>query len=178
LGVQSAQAAALPFSPLRVAWISPQTGALAAFGVSDAFAQQKLAPKLAAGLDGPYGLRHATVTLHDAASSSARAAELATSLIADGEQMIVATATPEICNPVADVCEQAGVPCVSTIAPWQAWFFGRKGKPESGFRWTYHFFVGLEDFADVYSSLFARVRLAACLATISTPQPFWARFPG
>jgi len=110
-------------------------------------------------VDGPQGKRAVQLSLHDAASSSAKAAELATTLIASGVQMIVATATPEICNPVADVCELAGVPCVTTITPWQAWFFGRKGKPEQGFRWTYHFFVGLEDFADVYTSLFARANL-------------------
>jgi len=161
LAALGAGAKAAEPGPLRVAWISPQTGALAAFGVTDAFVHSKLAPRFSAGLDGPQGRRAVQVSLHDATSSSARAAELATSLIADGVQMIVATATPEICNPVADVCEQAGVPCVSTIAPWQAWFFGRKGKPESGFRWTYHFFVGLEDFADVYSSLFARANLGS-----------------
>ena len=34
------------------------------------------------------------------------------------------------------------MPCVSTDAPWQAYFFGRGGKPDKGFDWTYHFFWG------------------------------------
>ena len=65
--------------------------------------------------------------MHDAASSSQEAAAIATRLAASGVHMMVATGTPEITNPVADVCEAAGVPCVTTVAPWQAWLFGRKG---------------------------------------------------
>ena len=179
LGGGAAQAAGP--SALKVAWISPQTGALAAFGVTDRFVHRALAPRLAAGLDGPHGRRSVALGLHDAASSPAQAASLAASLIADGVQMIVATATPEICNPVADVCEQAGVPCVTTIAPWQAWFHGRKGKPDAGFRWTYHFFVGIEDFADVYSGLFAKAQLGPVVGglfgdDIDAPA-FLATFP-
>ncbi len=63
--------------------------------------------------------------------------------------MVVAS-TPETTNPVADQCEANGVPCISTVAPWQPYFFGRQ-KPSTAppdakpFEWTYHFFWGLED---------------------------------
>ena len=53
--------------------------------------------------------------------------------------------TPETANPVCDACELNEVPCVSSVVPWQPWFFGRKGDPAKGFDWTYHFFWGLED---------------------------------
>ena len=42
-------------------------------------------------------------------------------------------------------CELNEVPCVSSVVPWQPWFFGRKGDPAKGFAWTYHLFWGLED---------------------------------
>lgn len=145
---------------VRVAWISPQTGAIAAFGVTDKYAVDLLAPRLAAGIPGPNGkLRKVQVELHDAASSPAKAAALAHELIASGVHLVIATATPEICNPVSDTCEAAGVPCVTANAPWQAWFYGRKGDPAKGFDWTYHFFCGLEDFTDVYSSLLSKADL-------------------
>lgn len=158
-GAASAQPAAAE-APIRVAWISPQTGVLSAFGVTDRFVHGLLAPRLRAGLDGADGSRRAIdVSLHDAASSPGKARELAESLVAAGVQMIVATATPEICNPVADTCEAAKVPCLSTIVPWQAWYFARGGSATRRFDWTYHFFCGLEDFADVYSALMARASL-------------------
>jgi len=46
---------------------------------------------------------------------------------------------------VSDACELNEIPCISTVVPWQPWFFGRKGDPAKGFEWTYHMFWGLED---------------------------------
>lgn len=147
-------------APLRVALISPNTGALAAFGATNVYVQGLFAERLAAGLDTQHlGRRAVRLELHDAASSSEKAAQHAAALAADGVHLVLASATPEICNPVADVCEAAGVPCVTTVAPWQAWFHGRKGNPDKGFQWSFHFFAGLEDFASVYSSLFERAGL-------------------
>ncbi|GGH67424.1 ABC transporter substrate-binding protein [Comamonas phosphati] len=147
-------------APLRVALISPNTGALAAFGATNVYVQGLFAERLAAGLDTQHlGRRAVRLELYDAASSSEKAAQHAAALAADGVHLMLASATPEICNPVADVCEAAGVPCITTVAPWQAWFHGRKGNPDKGFQWTFHFFAGLEDFASVYSSLFERAGL-------------------
>jgi branched-chain amino acid transport system substrate-binding protein len=63
--------------------------------------------------------------------------------------------TPETINPVADACEAAGVPCLSTVMPWEAWYFGRGGKPgqPSPFKWTYHFGFGGGEFFKAYVSL-------------------------
>lgn len=147
-------------TPMRVGFISPNTGALATFGVANQYIHALLAPRLAAGLDTAHlGRRAMQVDMHDAASSPAQATRIAEALVAQGYHMLVASGTPEICNPVADVCEAAGVPCVTTVAPWQAWLFGRNGQPEKGFDWTFHFFAGIEDFTDVYSSLFQRAAL-------------------
>ncbi|MGV8987034.1 MAG: ABC transporter substrate-binding protein [Cypionkella sp.] len=54
-------------------------------------------------------------------------------------------ATPDTTNPVADLCELHEVPCISTNAPWQPYFFGRGGVPDVGFEYSHHFFCGLED---------------------------------
>jgi len=40
---------------------------------------------------------------------------------------MLTTSTPETVNPVSDACEAAGVPCISTVVPWEAWYFGRGG---------------------------------------------------
>lgn len=168
-----------PADELRVAIISPTTGVLSDFGTSNTYAHQLLAPRLAAGLATQHmGQRRVRLELHDAASSSAKAAAIASALAAEGVHLVLASGTPEICNPVADVCEAAGVPCVTTVAPWQAWFFGRKGHPEKGFRWTYHFFIGLEDFADVYTSLFQRAGLGSNVGVLWPDDIDGAAFQG
>ena len=82
----------------------------------------------------------------DSQSSGSRAAEVASELIlGDKVDLIVASATPDTTNPVADQAEVNEVPCITTNCPWQPYFFGRKGDPTKGFTWTYHFFWGLED---------------------------------
>lgn len=162
-----ARAQNAPNAPLRVALISPTTGVLSAFGATNTYVHGLFAERLAAGLPTRHlGQRVVMLELYDAASSPARAAEIAAALAANGTHLVLATATPEICNPVADVCEAAGVPCVTSVVPWQAWFHGRKGNPNKGFQWTFHFFVGLEDFAGVYGSLFARAGLGRVVGGI------------
>ncbi len=70
--------------------------------------------------------------------------------------MLVAS-TPETTNPVSDQCEVNGTPAISSVCPWQPWFFARGGKPDVGFKSTYHFFWGLEDiigvFIDMWNSM-------------------------
>ena len=67
--------------------------------------------------------------------------------------------TPETTNPVADDCEANGVPCLSTVAPWQPWFFARQADPAApkDFAWTYHFFWGLEDIIAVFLDMWSQV---------------------
>src|SRR6185503_4944827 len=50
-------------------------------------------------------------------------------------------------------CEANGTPCITTVAPWQPFFFGRGGTPDKAFQWTYHFFWGLEDVEQVYLNM-------------------------
>jgi branched-chain amino acid transport system substrate-binding protein len=60
-------------------------------------------------------------------------------------------------NPVADQCEANGVPCLSTLAPWQPYFFPRGGDPAVGFDWTYHFFWGADQLVAVFGDLWKSV---------------------
>mgnify|MGYP003693897761 CR=1 FL=1 len=90
----------------------------------------------------------------DSQSSGSRAAEVASELIlGDKVDLIVASATPDTTNPVADQAEVNEVPCITTNCPWQPYFFGRKGDPAKGFTWTYHFFWGLEDVIGAFLAL-------------------------
>lgn len=131
---------------VRIGYVSPQTGPLAPFGEADRWVidQMKTAFK-----DGIVigGKKHAVeIILKDSQSNPNRAGEVANDLILRDKVALVLTAgTPETANPVSDACELNEVPCVSSVVPWQPWFFGRRGEPARGFNWTYHMFWGLED---------------------------------
>ncbi len=79
----------------------------------------------------------------------------------NGEQidLMLTTSTPETVNPVSDTCEAAGVPCISTVVPWEAWYFGRGAKPTdtAAFKYTYHFCFGVEQFHLAYTHLWPQV---------------------
>jgi len=130
---------------IKVGYVSPETGPLAPFGAADAFVISALSDKLAA--------KGITLELRDSQSDPNRAATVAQDLINDGVSLMLVSSTPETTNPVSDQCELAGVPCVSTVAPWQAWFFNRGGNPATGFSYTYHFFWGLEDVIAAYTGM-------------------------
>jgi len=127
--------------PIRIGFVSPQTGALAPFGEADRFIIEQMNKLFAADKK-----TEIKVLQKDSQSSPNRAGEVANELILKEKvDLVLVSSTPETANPVCDACELNEVPCISTVVPWQPWFFGRNGDPGKGFEWTYHFFWGLED---------------------------------
>lgn len=146
---------------LKIGFVSPRTGPAAAFGEPDPYVLQLARDAVEDGL-GVGGRMYAVELLdRDGQSNPARGAEVAQELInGDGVDLMLATSTPETTVPVADACEAAGVPCISTATPWEAWYFGRGAKPgqPSPFRWTYHFCFGAAELAKAYVSMWPQVR--------------------
>jgi branched-chain amino acid transport system substrate-binding protein len=144
---------------VRIGYVSPRTGALAPFGEADTYVIDTMTAHFA---DNPLTIGDqeyaVEVVAKDAASDSDRAGEVAAELINDDEvDLILASSTPDIVNPVADQCEANAVPCVTTVAPWQPYYFGRGATPDTPFTWTYHFFWGLEDVEAVYLDMWNQV---------------------
>jgi branched-chain amino acid transport system substrate-binding protein len=129
----------------KIGFVSPQTGPIAGFGEADGFILEGV-KKAFAGLQNNGKNVAVEIIVKDSQSNPNRAAEVASELITqDQVNLLVAASTPDTTNPVADQAELNEVPCVTTNCPWQPYFFGRGGKPDTGFNWTYHFFWGLED---------------------------------
>jgi branched-chain amino acid transport system substrate-binding protein len=138
---------------VKIGFVSPQTGPLAPFGEADKWVIEQLRAAFQDGMT--IGGRKVAVqiVLKDSQSNPNRAGEVANDLILKDKVALILTAgTPETANPVSDACELNEVPCISTVVPWQPWFFGRKGDPVKGFSWTYHIFWGLEDVIAAYSN--------------------------
>ena len=146
---------------LKVGFISPRTGPLAGFGEADPYVLDVARKTLAKGFSAG-GKTYAVELLdRDTQSDPARASQLAKQLIdSEGIDMMLTTSTPEVVNPVSDACEAAGVPCLGTIMPWEAWYFGRGGKPgaPSPFKWTYHFAFGVKEFIKPYADAFNSIQ--------------------
>jgi branched-chain amino acid transport system substrate-binding protein len=141
---------------LKVGFVSPRTGALGGFGETDGYVLEVARKALSNGFKIGDQTYQVEILDRDTQSDPSRASQLAKTLInQDKIDLMLAVSTPEVINPVADACEAAGVPCLSTVMPWQAWYFGRGAKPgaPSPFKWTYHFGFGVGEFYKTYVSL-------------------------
>lgn len=153
LAAAGASPLVLAADTLKIGFVSPQTGPLALFGETDKWVINQLKTTFRDGLSVGGRKYPVEILLKDSQSSPNRAGEVASDLILkDNVQLMLVSSTPETTNPVCDACELNEVPCISTVTPWQSWFFGRKGDPAKGFDWTYHFFWGLEDVIANYTN--------------------------
>lgn len=145
---------------LKIGFVSPRTGPAAAFGESDAHVVELARQALKSGLTIGGTTYRVEIIDKDGQSDPQRAAQVANDLInADGVDLMLATSTAETVNPVSDACEAAGVPCVTTVSPWESWYFGRGAKPEQkdAFKYTFHFCFGVAEFHQAYTHLWPQV---------------------
>lgn len=166
---------------IKIGYVTPLTGPLAAFGEGDQWVVDQMTaffaenPIQAGGTS--YGVE---ILLKDSQSDPKRAGELAGELInTDGVDILMAHATPETTVPVSAQCEANATPCITADTPWQPWVAGmggNPGDPATGFTWAYHFFWGLEDIAavnmEVWNAVETNKRVAALYPNDADGQAF------
>ena len=145
---------------IKVGFVSPQTGALAAFGEADSFCVKSWNEAIKSGITTADGVNHPVeILVRDSQSDSNRAATVAGDLVTnDGVDILMVTSTSDTVVPVADQAEALGVPCVSSDSPWQPFYFGRGGSPDKAFKWTYHAFWGIETNAGFQLDLWSKLK--------------------
>jgi branched-chain amino acid transport system substrate-binding protein len=143
---------------LKIGYVSPQTGPLAGFATADDFVVKKITEAVAKGITAGGKKRSVEIIVKDTQSNPTRAADVARELInSDKVDIIVGSSTPDTTNPVADQCEANGVPNVTTIAPVEAWYFGRGAKDGQAFKYTTLFFFGMPQFAECFIPMWERI---------------------
>ncbi len=144
-----------------IGFVTPRTGEASGFGEVDPYILGLVNKAVADGVKGGDGKTYTIKILtKDSQSSPTVAGQVANDLINSGNiDLMLTSSTPEVVNPVSDACEAAGVPCISTVLPWEAWYYGRGGsKPDAkglplnkhAYKFTYHFSFGVADFATAY----------------------------
>lgn len=162
-GLTLASPAILRFLPanaqsrmIKIGFVNPQTGPLAAFGEVTGFLIDQARKATGGTIDVAGKKVEFQVIARDSQSNGGRAADVTSELILrEKVNLLIAGGAPDTTNAVADQAELNEVPCINTACPWQPWFFGRKGDPKKGFNWTYLFCFGVEDihaaFLDLWS---------------------------
>lgn len=146
---------------IKIGFVSPTTGPIASFGEADAYILTGVRQAFGSGLSIGGKTYPVSIITKDSQSDPNRASSVAGELINnDGIDLMLVASTPETTNPVGDVCEANGVPCISTVAPWQPWAFRNPNTPPPtypAYTWNYHFFWGLEDIIAVFLDMWSQV---------------------
>jgi branched-chain amino acid transport system substrate-binding protein len=145
---------------LKLGYVTPQSGPLAAFAASDDFNIKGFMEATGGKVEAGGSTFDLEVVVKDSQSNPNRAAEVAKELIVSDEvDLMLVASTPETTNPVSTQCEIEQMPNISTMAPWQPWFIGRQADPAGGppawkpFDYTFHYFWGLEDIIAVFLNM-------------------------
>ncbi|WP_424192421.1 ABC transporter substrate-binding protein [Ampullimonas aquatilis] len=151
----------------KIGYISPQTGPLSAFAEPDSFTLEQIKKITTKGIISGGKKYTVEIIYKDSQSNAFRAGAIASDLILNEKvDLILASSTPVTTNPVADQCELYGVPCITNDTPWQPYFFGRHGNPKRGFKWTYHYFWGLEDIVSTFTNLWTQIPTNKMIGTL------------
>jgi len=148
---------------INVGFITPITGDLSDFGTSDKWVISKVRgiSQFAKGIKVGGKTYKINILVQDSQSSPNRASQVARSLVLSNHvDMLLTGSTPETTNPVSVVAEAEGVPCVSTVVPWESWYAGLGGnplKPTTVYQYTTMFFFGLPQFLGTFEPMWNRI---------------------
>ncbi len=156
---------------ITIGFVTPLTGPLAGFASGDRFVLTTVrgSSPYTKGFKVGSKTFKVNVVVADSQSNPNRASQVARQLILQNHaDMIITTSTPETTNPVAGVCQAQGVPCLSTVVPWESWYAGLGGNPVAPtkkFQYATMFFFGLKEFQGCFAPMWNHVatnKVVAC----------------
>jgi branched-chain amino acid transport system substrate-binding protein len=159
LAASRPRAARAASGSIKIGFVSPRTGPAAGFGEPDGYVLSLARKAFGKGLD-IAGSHYSVEIIDEDSQSGPRSAQAANDLINGSKvDLLLTTSTPETVNPVSDAAEASGVPCISTVVPWEAWYFGRQANPAKPvpYKYTFHFCFGVAQFFLAYTHLWPQV---------------------
>jgi branched-chain amino acid transport system substrate-binding protein len=174
----AAAAAALPRfaiaqdKPLKIGYITALSGPRAPFGVADEWHLAKMRTLLKDGLAVAGGKRvPVEIVLKDNQSDPNRSLQVSNDIVLRDKVDLVLVQDGDASAPAGQLCDVHGIPMVSTMAPWQAFVFGRNGTIAKGFPFSFHFFWGADDVVKQFIALWDSVRTNKQVGTLFIDNP-------
>jgi len=167
---------------IKVGYITPRTGELAAFGRADTWCLERWQEYAVDGIVCGDGLNHPIkFEYQDTQSDSNRAAQVAGDLINNaGIDTMMCASTPGTTIPVGTVCEAEGCPCLSTDTPADAWFNDLGGDINVGFKWIYlacwSFYELVANSVDMWGKIPTNKKIACVWPNFSDGNAYRASF--
>jgi len=151
---------------IRIGFVTPLSGPLSAYSSGDRFVVStiKATPQYKNGFTAGGQNYKIDILVADSQSDPNLASAAARNLVLnDNVDLLLATSAPETTIPVAAVAEVQGIPCVSTVCPWESWYAGLGGnpaKPTKAFTYSTMFFFGLKQYQACFVPMWKRIPAA------------------
>ena len=157
---------------LKIGYISCMSGPRTDFGVTAPWVLDRVKAALKDGLN--IGGKNYAVEfiLKDNQSDPNQTNVVAKELILGEKCDLVLTDDGEnIAGAADELADARGVPLISTLSPWEAWFFGRHGSPDKGFPFTFHYCIGAGDVFNLYANMWNTVKTNKVVGTMYMDSP-------
>jgi branched-chain amino acid transport system substrate-binding protein len=159
-------------STLKIGFIGCMSGARTDFGAADPWTLDRVKATVKNGLS--IGGKNYAVEfiLKDNQSDANQTNVVAKELILGEKCDLVLTNDGEnIAGAADELADARGVPLISTLSPWEAWFFGRHGSPDKGFPFTFHYCIGAGDVFNLYANMWNTVKTNKIVGTMYMDSP-------
>lgn len=157
--------------PIRIGYITALSGVRANFGEADRWQLEKMQAIAKKGVTAG-GKTHAVeIVLKDNQSDPNRSLQVANDLVLRDKVDLLIVQDFDAAAPAGQLADVHGIPMVSTMAPWQAFTFGRGSSPEKGFPFSFHFFWGADDTTKNFVGMWDALKTNKTVGTLYIDNP-------
>ncbi len=153
-------------STIKIGYVGSLSGIRAAFGETESWTLEKMKQHLANGLDVGGKKYEVELVIRDNQSDPNRSSSIASELVLRERCNLVLAQDGDGALAVSELADSRRVPTISTMVPWQGWFFPRGGVPDKGFPYTFHFFAGSDTILETFVSLMGKVETNKKVGTL------------
>jgi branched-chain amino acid transport system substrate-binding protein len=111
------------------------------------------------------------IVLRDNQSEAKRSLQVVQELVLREKVDLMLVQDGDASTPAGQLCDVHGIPMVSTMFPWQAFFFARNGVMSRGFPFSFHFFWGADDVIRQFIAMWNGVQTNRQVGTLYVDNP-------
>jgi branched-chain amino acid transport system substrate-binding protein len=150
---------------IKIGYITSLSGIRGNFGEADLWNLGKVKHEFPRGITVGGKNYKLDIIIKDVRSDPTRSTTVANELLLRDKVDLILIQDVDAAQQLGDLCDSHGVPTISTMLPWQGWMFGRKGSPDKGFPYTFHFFWGVDDMFRNYLGMWNSVKTNKLVGT-------------
>jgi branched-chain amino acid transport system substrate-binding protein len=157
--------------PIKIGYVTALSGVRAPFGVADEWHFARIRALLKNGFESGGKRYPIEIVLKDNQSDPNRSQQVASDLVLRDKVDLMLIQDGDASAPAGQLCDVHGIPMISTMTPWQSFIFGRQGKPDVGFPFSFHFMWGAEDIATNYIAMWNAIKTNKIVGTMYVDNP-------